>query len=259
MRSSSGRRSNSRTDSKSGRYIRSTIPIGKPTDLALDATLRAAAPYQVHRDKDGVAINIRPEDIREKVRKKKMGNTILFVVDASGSMGANQRMAATKGAILSLLIDAYQKRDKVGLVAFKNNRAELLLPPTSSVEMAKIRLQELPTGGKTPLSAGLSKGYEVLMQERTRDANSYPLLVLLTDGKANVGLDNNKPPREEVKEIAEQIKLSGMNSLVIDTEAGFVSFGLAKEVAESMGAKYLKLEELKAERIVNSIKGMLSV
>ncbi len=187
-----------------------------------------------------------------------MGNTILFVVDASGSMGANQRMIATKGAILSLLIDAYQKRDKVGLVAFKNNRAELLLPPTSSVEMAESRLQELPTGGKTPLSAGLSKGYEVLMQERARDANSYPLLVLLTDGKANVGLANNKPPLEEVKEIAGRIKLSRMGAMVIDTEAGFISFGLAKEVAEAMGANYLKLEELRADKIAGSIKEILS-
>ncbi|MBU1152977.1 putative cobaltochelatase [bacterium] len=257
VRSSSGRRSTTCTDSKSGRYVRSTLPDGKCTDLAFDATLRAASPYQAHRDKNGVALNIRQEDIRQKVRKKKIGNTILFVVDASGSMGANQRMVETKGAILSLLIDAYQKRDKVGLVAFKGNQAELLLPPTSSVEMAKDKLKELPTGGKTPLPQGLLRGYEVLMQEKKRDTNCYPLLVVLTDGRANAGTDKTKSPIEEAKDIALRIKEAGIRSLVINTEKGFLSLSKALEIAEAMGAKYLELEDLNREQIVAGIKGVL--
>jgi len=150
-RNGSGRRTKTRTDSRSGRYVKSTIPHEKTSDIAFDATFRAAAPHQLNREKNGVAIAIRQPDIREKVRERKIGNTILFVVDASGSMGAQQRMTAAKGAILSLLIDAYQKRDRVGLIAFKGDSAELILPPTSSVELARKYLQNMPTGGKTPL------------------------------------------------------------------------------------------------------------
>jgi magnesium chelatase subunit D len=147
-RDGSGRRSKTRTNSKSGRYVKSAIPHEKTTDIGFDATFRAAAPNQLGRAKDGKAIALHQSDIREKVREKKIGNTILFVVDASGSMGARERMRAVKGAVLSLLIDAYQKRDRVGLIAFKDKSAELLLLPTSSVELANKYLQDLPTGGK---------------------------------------------------------------------------------------------------------------
>ncbi|MRG77628.1 MAG: VWA domain-containing protein, partial [ANME-2 cluster archaeon] len=252
-RNGSGRRTKTRTDSRSGRYVKSTIPHEKTSDIAFDATFRAAAPHQLNRKKDGMAIAIRRPDIREKVREKKIGNTILFVVDASGSMGAQQRMSAAKGAILSLLIDAYQKRDRVGLIAFKGNSAELILPPTSSVELARKYLQNLPTGGKTPLPHGLMKGYEVIQSELRRDPDAYPFFILISDGRANVCL-HGESALEETLEIASHIKAEGIHSTVIDTEAGAIRFGFARQISDALGARHLKLEDLRSDSIVNAVK-----
>ncbi len=249
-RDGSGRRS--RTITEEGRYVRSSIPKGKVKDLAFDATFRAAAPYQMKR-KGELAIKLEKSDLREKVRERKIGNTLLFVVDASGSMGAQARMTAAKGAVLSLLIDAYQKRDRVGLVAFKGNNAEVLLPPTSSVELARKYLQSLPTGGKTPLSQGLFKGCEVLSKEMEKNKNALPLLILISDGKANVSMGGGKPV-DEAKQMAAMIKSAGIKSLVIDAEQSFIGLGLAREISHELGAKYLKLEELRAQDIVSSIR-----
>jgi len=252
-RNGSGRRTKTRTDSRSGRYVKSTIPHEKTSDIAFDATFRAAAPHQLNRKKDGVAIAIRRPDIREKVREKKIGNTILFVVDASGSMGAQQRMSAAKGAILSLLIDAYQKRDRVGLIAFKGDSAELILPPTSSVELARKYLQNLPTGGKTPLPHGLMKGYEVIQSELRRDPDVYPFFILISDGRANVCL-HGESALEETLEIASHIKAEGIHSTVIDTEAGAIRFGFARQISDALGARHLKLEDLRSDSIVNAVR-----
>jgi magnesium chelatase subunit D len=131
---------------------------------------------------------IRSTDLREKVRESRGGNLILFAVDASGSMGARDRMIATKGAIMSLLLDAYQKRDQVGMVSFRGQDASILLPPTSSVELAQQYLANMVTGGRTPLAAGLAKVHELLARSRHRDHDLQPLLVLLTDGRANASL-----------------------------------------------------------------------
>ncbi len=247
-RKGSGKRS--RTISEKGRYVKSKLPEGKVKDLAFDATLRAAAPYQIHRDGE-FAIKIKSIDLREKIREKKIGNTLLFVVDASGSMGAQARMSAVKSAILSLLIDAYQKRDKVGMVAFKGNSAEVLLPPTSSVELAKKYLQTLPTGGKTPLAMGLLKSYEILTQEIKRNKNTLPYLILISDGRANVSM-GIKNPLEEAKEIASQIKATGIKSLVIDVEQG-ISLGCVEAIAHELGSNYIRLEELNDKKIVESV------
>jgi len=252
-RNGSGRRTKTRTDSRSGRYVKSTIPHEKTSDIAFDATFRAAAPHQLNREKDGMAIAIRRLDIREKVREKKIGNTILFVVDASGSMGAQQRMSAAKGAILSLLIDAYQKRDRVGLIAFKGNSAELILPPTSSVELAKKYLQNMPTGGKTPLPHGLMKGYEVIQSELRRDPDVYPFFILISDGRANVCLHGNSA-MEETLEIASHIKAERIHSTVIDTEVGAIRFGFARQISDALSARHLKLEDLRSDSIVNAVK-----
>lgn len=251
-RDGQGRRSH--TIATEGKYIRSNIPAGKVTDLALDATIRAAAPYQLRRE-GNFAIRIENSDIREKVRERKIGNTILFVVDASGSMGAEARMTAVKGAILSLLVDAYQKRDKVGLVAFKGDGAELLLQPTQSVELARKFTEELPVGGKTPLAHGLLKGYEVLKREMNKDDKIVPRLVLVSDGKANVSLKGGKPV-EEAKEIAALIKSEGIRSMVIDSEQSFIDLGLARQISSAMDGKYLKLDELKADSIIEGLKGL---
>ncbi len=252
-RKGSGRRTKTRTDSRSGRYVKSTIPHEKTSDIAFDATFRAAAPHQLNREKDGMAIAIRQPDIREKVRERKIGNTILFVVDASGSMGAQQRMSAAKGAILSLLIDAYQKRDRVGLIAFKGNSAELILPPTSSVELARKYLQNMPTGGKTPLPHGLMKGYEVIQSELRRDPDAYPFFILISDGRANVCL-HGESALEETLEIASHIKAEGIHSTVIDTEVGAIRFGFARQISDALGARHLKLEDLRSDSIVNAVK-----
>lgn len=254
IKSGSGRRTKAKSQTKSGRYVGSALPKDKTDDIAFDATFRAAAPYQIHRKNGGLAVAIETQDIRQKVREKKIGNTIMFVVDSSGSMGANRRMIETKGAILSLLIDAYQKRDKVGLVAFKGNKAEILLNPTSSIELAKKQLEELPTGGKTPLSKGLLKGFEVLSNELKRDKKIRPLLVVISDGKGNVSINSNTSPFDEARQIAEDIRYSGIKSIVVDTETGFVRLGRLQELSESLGAKYYPLEDIKAELISNLVR-----
>ncbi|RKO66566.1 putative cobaltochelatase [Desulfofundulus salinus] len=257
LRKGSGRRSRTRTATRAGRYVRSTMQ-RKNNDLAFDATLRAAAPYQVYREKNGLAVALTPADIREKVREKRIGNFLLFVVDASGSMGAQQRMVETKGAILSLLMDAYQKRDKIGLVAFKGDTAEVLLPPTGSVEMGYKLLEELPTGGKTPLSAGLLKAYEVARAHLYKDPNISPLLILISDGRANVSMGQDRP-QVEVRRVAEIIREEErIKTLVIDVEKdGFITFGLARELAFALGAEYYKIDDLKADTLVQAVREII--
>jgi magnesium chelatase subunit D len=259
LRKGSGRRSRTRTSSKAGRYIMSTVQ-RKTNDLALDATLRAAAPYQQRRRRQDVAIAIEESDIREKIREKRIGNFIVFVVDASGSMGAGKRMIETKGAILSLLLDAYQKRDKIAMVAFKGNHAEVLLPPTSSIELAHKLLEELPTGGKTPLCHGISLGYKIIQSYFRKDPDIYPLLILISDGKANVSQYGGKP-LSEAMEVAEEIKNDPrVNKVVIDVEkSGLISFGLAHQLSVRMGARYFRIEDLKADTLVGVLREDLMV
>ena len=150
-----GSRTRTRSEDRTGRYVRPTLHKSGPPDLAIDATLRAAAPFQAVRERGNLALAITEPDLRYKVREKRIGRHILFVVDASGSMGADVRMAETKAAILSLLLDAYQKRERVGLIVFRGREAKLTLPFTHSVEMAQRHLAHLPTGGKTPLPHAL--------------------------------------------------------------------------------------------------------
>lgn len=259
LRKGSGRRSRTRTSSKAGRYIMSTMQ-RKTNDLALDATIRAAAPYQKRRRREDVAIAIEEGDIREKIREKRIGNFIVFVVDASGSMGAGKRMIETKGTILSLLLDAYQKRDKVAMVAFKGDHAEVLLPPTSSIELVHKLLEELPTGGKTPLCHGISLGYQIIQGYFRKDPNIYPLLILISDGKANVSQYGGKP-MSEAMEVADMIKDDPrVNTAVVDVEkSGLISFGLAHQLSIRMGARYFKIEDLKADTLVEVLRKDLLV
>jgi magnesium chelatase subunit D len=273
-RNGAGKRSNTRTETGKGRYVKSELPEGKLTDLAFDATLRAAAPYQLERrafleketflgkrefSEKGTlletrnAVLIRTSDFRKKVREKKIGNMILFVVDASGSMGARQRMVAVKGAVLSLLMDAYQKRDRVGLIAFRGDRAELLLPPTRSVERAQKCLKDLPTGGKTPLALGLFRSYELIRAEICRDADVCPFMVLVSDGKANVSA-SGKSPFLETEIIASRFKEDRIPSAVIDTEKGALRFGLAKKISLALGGLYLGLEDLRADTLLGAVR-----
>jgi len=264
-RNQSGRRTLTRTSNKTGRYVRATAQ-RLNNDLAFDATLRAAAPYQKHRPRSHLAINIQKQDIREKIRMKKTSNLLLFLVDASGSMGT-RLMSETKGAIFALLLEAYQKRDKVGLIAFRGMKAEVLLPPTNSIELAKKLLEELPTGGKTPLGHGLLTAYQVLKRELAREPDLLPLLIVVTDGRANVGLDRNKyyeGPQfgeiyREIYEICHLIqKEERIRALVIDAEEKRMgSFGRSKKLAQALNAKYYILEELVKDQILKTIEDEL--
>ncbi|TEB10409.1 magnesium chelatase subunit D family protein [Pelotomaculum propionicicum] len=255
-RRGSGKRSKTITGPEHGRYVRYTFPRGKLRDIAFDATIRAAALFQRERGKNGLALAIRNSDVREKVRERRTGSTILFIVDASGSMGANQRMKAVKGAVLSLLNDVYQKRDKVGMLAFRKNTAELLLGVTRSVDLAQKKLRDLPTGGKTPLAAGLCLGYELIKAVMLKDPDAIPFIVVVSDGRANVPLTGGDPVDDALR-AARKIAAEGIKSLVIDTERDYIKLGLARKIAEAMKADYQKLDELEAGRIACSVKGLV--
>ncbi|MFI6484745.1 putative cobaltochelatase [Nonomuraea sp. NPDC050663] len=227
-----GRRSRSRTPR--GRATGSRHPDGRVRDLHLVATLLAAAPHQRQRGRTGDGLRLRQEDLRETVREGREGNLVLFVVDASGSMAARKRMTAVKTAVLSLLLDAYQRRDKVGLVTFRGHAATVALPPTSSVEAGAARLRSLPTGGRTPLAAGLVTAAEVLRVERLRDPARRPLVVLVTDGRVTAGGDVDRAAG----------LLRGTACVVVDCESGPVRLGLAVRLAARLGAPLMPLEDL---------------
>ncbi|HEX2622313.1 MAG TPA: VWA domain-containing protein, partial [Phototrophicaceae bacterium] len=208
-RRQSGRRSRTRTDRKRGRYVQARPAGNKTDDIAFDATLRAAAPYQQARTEQkaetGMAYALKKSDLHRKIRVKRAANLILFVVDASWSMAVSERMQATKGAIMSLLTDAYQRRDRVGLVVFQKDRASLVLPPTNSVVLAKHALVDIPVGGKTPLSAGLFLSYDTIKREKAAHPDIMPLMILLTDGAGNVSMSKDLSPQEEANRIAKMI------------------------------------------------------
>ena len=260
-RHASGRRNVTITDSSAGRYVRSRLPEGKATGLALDATLRAAAPHQMSRRErtdSSNAVLIEPQDIRDKVRESKSGSLVLFVVDASGSMGAQRRMVAVKGAVMSLLLDAYQRRDRVGMISFRGTSASLLLPPTNSVDLAQVHLQEMPTGGRTPLSSGLFKALEIIESERIKDRDVMPLVVLLSDGRGNVAIGSDSP-LDEAYSAAGIIGEDKIPSVVVDTESGFIKLGMVQPVADAMGAQYLKLEDLQADSLADVVRQRMPI
>ncbi len=249
-RKMSGRRMSSLSHRNSGRYIRHRLPQGW-RDIAVDATIRAAAPYQKTRTGSNV-VNVEGQDIREKERVQKVSAVVLFVVDASGSMGSTRRMESAKGAILSMLMDSYQKRDKIGMVAFKGDDAELIFPPSSSVDLAMRCLSDLPTGGRTPLSAGLSKGLRTLQSEIKKDDETKPILVLISDGRANVSLGGKI--KDELMNIAEETRISGVHTVVIDTEVIGRSFmnmrlGYCQEIAEASDGRYYPISSLGPEEV----------
>jgi len=255
MRRHGGRRSQTQTYRKRGRYIQSRPANGKADDLAFDATLRAAAPFQKAREemRENVAFAVRREDYQKKVRVRRASNLILFLVDASWSMAVAERMAATKGAILSLLTDAYQRRDRVGLIVFQKDRATLVLPPTNSVLLAQRALADIPVGGKTPLSAGLSMALEVLKREKMLHPDVVPLLIVLTDGAGNVALGSGSP-LEESQKIAEQIAEEDIRSVVINMEHAAFDQGLAETLANHLEAPCYTLEELRSETLYRAVQ-----
>ncbi|MFI7454460.1 VWA domain-containing protein [Nonomuraea sp. NPDC049714] len=227
-----GRRSRSRT--RHGRGTGARRPSGQVRDLHVTATMLAAAPHQRGRGRTGPGLVLRTDDLREVVREGREGNLVLFVVDASGSMAARKRMSAVKTAVLSLLLDAYQRRDKVGLITFRGAGAEVALPPTSSVEAGAARLRSLPTGGRTPLAAGLMRAAEVLRVERLRDPARRPLLVLVTDGRVTAGGDVDRAAS----------LLEGTACVVVDCESGPIRLGLAVKLASRLRARLVSLDAL---------------
>ncbi|MEE1770434.1 putative cobaltochelatase [Streptomyces sp. JV185] len=243
-----GRRSRARTEH--GRTTGARRPQGALTKLHLAATVQAAAPHQRARGRSGRGLVVRRDDLRQSVREGREGNLVLFVVDASGSMAARQRMAAVKGAVLSLLLDAYQRRDKVGLITFRGKDAEVALPPTSSVDAAAARLELLPTGGRTPVAAGLLKAHEVLRVERLRDPSRRPLLVVVTDGRATGGPE----PVALAARAARLHEAEGVASVVVDCESGPVRLGLAGSLAHALGGGAVTLDELRADSIAGLVK-----
>ncbi|GAA1591051.1 putative cobaltochelatase [Streptomyces globosus] len=246
------RRSRART--AHGRTTGAQRPSGRLTKLHLAATLQAAAPHQRVRGRSGRGLVVRKDDLRQAVREGREGNLVLFVVDASGSMAARQRMGAVKGAVLSLLLDAYQRRDKVGLVTFRGAAAELALPPTSSVDAAAVRLEQLPTGGRTPLAAGLLKAREVLRVERLRDPSRRPLLVVVTDGRATSAGALGGDAREVAARSARLLAADGVASIVVDCESGPVRLGLAGVLAADLGGPAVTLDGLRAEALAGLVK-----
>jgi Mg-chelatase subunit ChlD len=256
-RSQSGKRSYTHTERKRGRYITARPAHGRPRDLAFDATLRAAAPFQSRRQHKNLAFNIESQDIHDKVRVRRAANLILFVVDASWSMAAAERMEATKGAIMSLLMDAYQKRDRVGLIVFQKEEARLVLPATSSVELAKHILADIPVGGKTPLSAGLMAAYQVFTRETRMHPEVMPMMILLTDGAGNVSM-TEMPAQEEAHRVAALIRSLDVRSVVINMEHANFDRGLAKALADELDAPCYTLRELKAEAIYQTVRSELA-
>lgn len=256
-RRTAGRRTVTRHAGPGGRYVRSTAR-KRGQDVALDATLRAAAPWQLLRGRmDRVLIT--EADLRYKERERRMGHLVLFVVDCSGSMGARKRMTATKGAILSLLQDCYQKRDQVALIVFRRAEAQVVLPPTASVELASRRLRDLPVGGRTPLAAGLLAAYRLMLQVRRREPQRRLLLVLVSDGRANQGL-SELPLKEELQRLTGLLKEVPLTDfLVVDMEDKSHPFrtDLARELAAWLAAPCLTLEDLQAEHLTHLVQAHL--
>lgn len=247
-----GRRS--RALSSIGRRVGARSPDGAAGSLHLVETLRAAAPKQLVRERLGSGVALRAEDLRTAVREGREANLVLFCVDASGSMAARRRMTQVKTAILSLLLDAYRRRDKVGLVTFRGRRAELALPPTRSVDIAAGRLDEIPSGGRTPLAEGLLEAARVLMLERRRDPRLRPLLVVVTDGRATGGTDAVVRSRQA----AEYVAGLGASAVVVDGETGPLRLGLAVEIAARLRAEHVPVAEVSADALATSVRNHTS-
>ena len=271
IRKQGGKRSASQAADRRGRYVRAE-PKAKVNDLAIDATVRAAAPMQKERGRrHGERLMLEREDLRQKVRERKVGNLIVFVVDASASMDAEQRMAATKGAILSLLQDAYVRRDRVAVVIFKNRTAEVVLRPTSSVSLARRRLEKLSVGGTTPLTHGLMAGYKVVKTELLRDPTVRPLLVLISDGRGNISMFKEEP-LVEAQKVASLIESEEIDCLVIDSARDYshlpsvqhlarvapmyqtYAINACADLAERMGARYYGLYDLSRDEIASAVE-----
>ena len=227
--------------------------------LHLVETLKAAAGKQAARERTSAKVELRIEDLRTAVREGREANLVLFCVDASGSMAARKRMAQVKAAVLSLLLDAYRRRDKVGMITFRGEGAELVLPPTGSVDLAAARLDEVPAGGRTPLAEGLLEAARVLQREHLRDPDLRPLLVVVTDGRANnprkSAEAHGKDAVRRSQQAAAYVAGLGVTTVVIDSESGPMRLGLARQLAEHLGAEHVPVAEVSAEALTSAVQG----
>lgn len=254
-RQATGRRTKTRVKGRGGRYVKSLLN-SPDRDIAIDATLRACAPFQKSRGRDGCLI-IENDDLRFRQRERKMGHMVLFVVDGSGSMGAQKRMVETKGAIQALLLDCYQKRDKVAMIVFRKDRAELVLPPTASVELAAKRLAVLPVGGKTPLAAGLLETHNLVKRIGMRHPETRFLVVLITDGRGNQALTDKSSQKQEIASLTRLLaEQSQCDFIVIDTEnkGNFLRADQAVDLARQLEADYYTVEALQAEYLSEMVQ-----
>lgn len=246
-----GRRSRART--RQGRVVRATPDTAG--GLHLLGTIFAAVPHQHARGRVSGPLAFLADDLRGAYREGREGNLVVFVVDASGSMAARDRLAAVTGAVVALLRDAYQRRDKVAVITVRGQDAELVLPPTSSVDIAVRRLAGIRTGGKTPLAQGLLKAREVLTRERARDPHRRPLVVLLTDGRATGGTD----PVPRARTAARLLVNDGVTAMVVDCERGMIRLGLARDLARDLRAGYLQLGELTGDSVAGVVRAGVRV
>jgi len=239
-----------------GRYVSACLPRGRVADLALDATLRVAA-QRGARVLQGQGLRLRPDDLRVKVREGRVGALLVFVVDASGSMAARRRLAAVKGAVLELLADAYHRRDRVALVCARGRGAEVLLPPTGSLERARRLLASLPAGGATPLAAGLARAAWLLERHRRINPRAPCLLVLATDGRANRSLHGGDPYTEAITQ-AQAVRRRGFKAVVLDAEGGVpFSLGLAEGLARALGAPRISVGDGDGRGLTQAIRLVL--
>ncbi|HKA93318.1 MAG TPA: VWA domain-containing protein, partial [Acidimicrobiia bacterium] len=236
-----------------GRLIGDRVPDGPVGTVAVAATARAAAERRAV-EPDGPAF--RAEDLREARREQRAGNLLVLAVDASGSMGAPKRMEAVKGAVLGLLVDAYQRRDRVALVSFRGEDAEVLLRATGSVEVARSRLAELPTGGRTPLAAGIETALAVATSPGNGGSGHRPLLVLVSDGRATAATAGD--PVTAAHRAASAVRTRGVDAVVVDAETGAGRLGLAADLAREMGARYLPLGELTAGALEHTLRDLVT-
>lgn len=254
-KSNMGRRGFIDSDDTTGKHYSSRTPDGRPEDIDICATIKAAA-QSGRRGNGNLAIRIEKEDLREKVREKRIGSTILFVVDASGSLGVRKRMTAVKGAILSMLKDSYVKRDRVGMMVFRRYDAEMVIPPTKSFEYGYRKLEEMRTGGGTPIGEALVKSYEFMSAYAKSHSGERCFVILMTDGRANVAYEKGAHPEVELMNISRNLAKANFDWIVIDAERGPPTFGNSMVLARDLGAAYLKLEQLDADALKRSIENI---
>ena len=244
-----GRRSRARTTT--GRRTGASPLSSTGSGIHLVETVRAAVPHQAARGRSRGRLLLRPNDLRRAVREGREANLVIFVVDTSGSMAARERMLQVKTAIVSLLLDAYRRRDRVGVVTFRDRSAEIALPPTGSIDIAAKRLDDLPAGGRTPLAEGLMKAAVVVRRERLRDPSRRPLLVIVTDGRATAGPDAVGRSRQ----VAVYLANEEIGCVVVDCERGRMRMGLAATLAQYLNAEHVPLGHVNAEALADIVRG----